>query len=300
MKRAIPFFLICTLLFTGCNDTVNSSSDIPSEIIVSSVPVETVESSAFPVEVCGVSLEASPKRVVSLSPAVTEIIAELDYTARLRGISNYCDYPELSLQTVGSSENPDVEIIKGLSPDVVFTLSGLSERDIYTVEAEGAKVMCLVPPTSIEEYGKLYGDIAAVFGGAEKGNAASEAAVKHLTDAAGAVSLGSFVYVTDKLTAAGAGTFENAVLSLSGDNICTEEGYISMLTLSESTPDHIIASDRLSYDELRSDEALSAMISGGAEIIYVSASVFERPSARTANVFSQIAEQLSDDTSETE
>ncbi len=300
MKKYLSLILIGCLMLSGCEDGEESSSAIPSEIVVSSTTVETVEASVFPVDICGVTIETAPQRVVSLSPAVTEILAELGYTARLRGISNYCDHPELSLQTVGSSENPDIEVINGLAPDVVFTLSGMSERDIYALNDEGTQVICLKPPVSVEAYGALYSDIASVFVGAEQGAAAGEKAVRALTDAAESAELGSFIYVTDKLTAAGAGTFESAVLSMSGENLCIADGYSELLTLSEAAPKYIIASDRLTYDDITDDDTLYSMVSDGAEVLFVTASVFERPSVRTANVFSQIAEQLSEDTSETE
>lgn len=295
MKKLIPFLLISCLMLTGCEtDEESSSTTIPSEIVVSSVPVETVEEAAFPVEVCGVELTEAAKRTVSLSPAVTEIMAELGYTAKLRGISSYCDYPELTLQTVGSSENPDINVILGLSPDVVFTLSGMSERDIYAISNEGAAVVCLEPPVSIEGYAKLYSDIASVFVGEAQGRAAGEDAVKALTAAAEKTAIGSFVYVTDKLTAAGTGTFESAVLSLSGSNICTADGYADIMTLSDASPDYIVASDKLTMDDIKGDDTLSAMISNGAEVVFVTSQRFERPSARTAEIFTQITEQLSE------
>ena len=300
MKKLLPFLLVSCLMLTGCETDEESSSTLPSEIVISSVPIETVEESVFPVEVCGVEIAESAKRSVSLSPAVTEIMAELGYTAKLRGISSYCDYPELTLQTVGSSENPDIDVILGLSPDVVFTLSGLSERDIYSISNEGAAVICLEPPVSIEGYGRLYSDIASVFAGEQQGKAAGESAVKALTAAAEKTDIGSFIYVTDKLTAAGAVTFEDAVLSLSGSNICTADGYAELLSLSEAAPEYIVASDRLTLNDISADDTLAAMISDGAEVVFVTAQRFERPSARTADVFSQIADQLSDDTSETE
>ncbi len=295
MKKLIPFLLIGCLMLAGCEkDEESSSSSVPSEIVVSSVPTETVEENVFPVEVCGVEIADAAKRAISLSPAVTEIMAELGYTAKLRGISSYCDYPELSLQTVGSSENPDIDVILGLSPDVVFTLSGMSERDVYAINAEGAKVICLQPPVSLDGYEKLYSDIASVFVGETQGRVEGEKAVKALTSAAEKTDIGSFIYVTDKLTAAGTGTFENAVLSLSGSNVCIDEGYADIMTLSESDPEYIIASDNLTLDDINGDDTLSAMISNGSKVVFVTAQRFERPSARTAEIFTQITEQLSE------
>ena len=295
MKKLLPFLLIGCLMLAGCEkDEESSSSSVPSEIVVSSVPTETVEENVFPVEVCSVEIADAAKRAISLSPAVTEIMAELGYTAKLRGISSYCDYPELSLQTVGSSENPDIDVILGLSPDVVFTLSGMSERDVYAINAEGAKVICLQPPVSLDGYEKLYSDIASVFVGETQGRAEGGKAAKALTSAAEKTDIGSFIYVTDKLTAAGTGTFENAVLSLSGSNVCTGEGYADIMTLSEADPDYIIASDNLTMDDINGDDTLSAMISNGAKVVFVTAQRFERPSARTAEIFTQITEQLSE------
>ncbi len=302
MKKYLSLILTGCVLLSGCNDSGESSSPVPSEIVVTSTSAaETAEAAeVFPVEVCGVTLEEAPKRVISLSPAATEIIAELGYTARLRGISSYCDYPELNLQTVGSSENPDIDIITGLTPDAVFTLSGMSERDIYAVNYEGGEVICLEPPTTIEGYGRLYYDVAAAFGGAEQGTAAAEKAVNALRSAAKKAALGDFIYVTDKLTAAGADTFENAVLSLAGSNLCASVGYTELTELAEAAPKYIIASDNLAYEDISADDNLAAMISNGAEVLFVTASVFERPSARTANIFTQLEQQLSGGTAEAE
>ncbi len=294
-QKLLCIILSAYALLTGCSDTDQSSSETPSELVVSTTSVaETTEIQPFPVEVCGVEFETSAKEVISLSPAVTEIIMELGYADRLRGISSYCNYPEFSLQTVGSSENPDIDVITGMSPDVVFTLSGMSERDIYAIQAEGTAVVCLTPPTIVEEYGKLYADIESVFSGAAQGAAAGDEAVNALTKASEMTTLGSFVYITDKLTAAGAGTIENAVLSLSGANVCTEEGYTELLSLEGSAPKYIIASDSLTYEDISADDTLAAMISGGAEVLYVTATVFERPTAMISRVFNQMSEQLSD------
>ena len=95
------------------------------------------------------------------------------------------------------------------------------------------------------------------------------------------------MYVTEKLTLAGTDTFESAVLSLTGENLCKSEGYVSAENLQ---PDYIIASDKLSYDTLAFDEHFSAMIYNGAKVVFVDSTRFERPSARTAEIFAKLTE----------
>lgn len=296
MKRFLPLLAAFCLVFTGCNTPKEEeSSSLPTEIIVSGTTHETTEAQLFPIEICGTEIKHEAKKVVSLSPAATEIIAELGFADRLAARSTYCDYPELSTPTVGSSENPDIEAITELSPDVVFTLSALSERDIYALNDEGCAVVQLRVPTTIEQYGRLYCDIASAFIGEEAAKPYGDEAVKRLKEAAEGIDLGNFIYVTDKLTAAGEGTFENSVLSLCGENLCTAEGYSELLTLQGTAPDYMIVSDSLDLSDISYDEVLSVLIYNGAEVVFVSPSAFERPSLRTADVFETITAALSEE-----
>ncbi|MDE7195098.1 MAG: hypothetical protein K2O14_14210, partial [Oscillospiraceae bacterium] len=219
----------------------------------------------------------------------------------LCGISVYCDFPEnITTEGVGSNENPDIEKIISLNPDAVLTLAGLSERDIYTLNAAGIAVPELTAPRSLEDYSGLYRDIAAAFYGreltdsekkTEKAALAGNSARSAL-EAAADVQLDSFVYVTGKLTLAGGNTFESAVLSLAGENLCGGEGYCEPSTAGELSPKYIVADNSLSEMELRASEELAAMLDGGAIPLFVTPRCFERPTARTAEVFEEISEHL--------
>lgn len=291
MKKRLAIIL-GLLLLTGCSGETDSDSP-PTELVVSDVPgTQTAEE--FPLKVFGVEIKAEAKRVVSLSPAVTEIIAELGYADRLCGISVYCDYPQgLSAVTVGSAENPDIAAITELAPDLLITLTQLPERDLYALEQAGITAVCADTPDTLEEFAGLYGGIESCFSGAEKGAESGERAADSLKKASEGVQLGSFIYLTGKLTAAGSGTFPNAVLSLCGENLCVGEGYCAPETLEGVQPEYIIAGGELSGSDISGNEALSAMLGGGARIIYVNGAWFERPTSRTAEVFAQIQEQLS-------
>lgn len=289
MKKLLPL-LICTALLTAC---AREPQSVPEELVVSSVSsAESAAQTAVFAEVCGIKLPQEVQTCVSLSPAVTEIIAELGCAERIVGTSTYCDYPEeLGTAAFGSAENPDISGIIGVKPDVLLTLSPLSERDIYALNSEDIEVILLEQPTDIDGYYKLYADISACFFGGEEAQKYAQNAVDELKKAAEAVQLGTFIYVTDKLTAAGPDTAESAFLSLCGKNLAAAEGYAAADTIDE-TPNYIIMSDTLSESDLWRDTALSAMLYNGAKHVRVTSARFERPSARTAEIFTQIAEQL--------
>lgn len=288
MKRFLPVIAALCLTVSGCAGQTEESS-LPTQLVISGEEASQPAEQAFPAEICGVTVQTAAQRAVSLSPSVTEIISELGFADRLCAVSVYCDYPELSLPTAGSSENPDIEAIIALKPDTVFTLSALAERDIYALNDAGCTVIQLEAPRSIEQYGSLYSSIAAAFMGTKAAQPYGEEAVKRLKKAAEGTEQGSFIYVTDALTAAGTGTFESAVLSLCGENLCTGDGYAELAELSDISPDRIIVSGSLSVSDVSYDKVLSVLIYNGAEVIFVPSFYFERPSLRTADVFKLLA-----------
>lgn len=294
MKKffAIPALLLAAALLTGCGG--NNNSSVPSEIIVDNSNVDGTGDSAFPVTLAdGTVIEHSPESAASLSPAATEIISELGFGEKLCAVSRYCDYPEnVCSVTAGSSENPDIDKLTELAPDVLFTLTPLAEREKYALENAGITVVELSAPESTADYAELYSVVATVFSGEEAGNTSAEKAAQYLTDAAKKVTLGTFIYVTPKLTAAGADTFESAVLSLCGANFCTAEGYTSSPDDLAEAPEYIIASDELTVSDITGSELFSG-VAQNAEIIFVPSSRFERPSARITDVFTAIESALS-------
>lgn len=290
-KTALAAVALLAAMLTGCD---KQEASVPTEIIINTVSGEEAAEAAFPVELPdGTEINSAAERAASLSPAATEIIAELGFADRLCAVSRYCDYPEgLTEVTAGSSENPDTDRLMELSPQVVFTVSQLAERELYTLGSAGITVVTLNAPHTLEDYSTLYSTIASVFKGKDAGKAAGEAAAGYLKALSSGIKLGTFIYVTPKLTAAGADTFESSVLSLCGDNLCTAAGYVSEPEELAEAPDYIIASDSLTEAELSADARYSGMLSNGAKVLFVPSERFERPSARLAEIFSSISGQL--------
>ncbi len=97
-----------------------------------------------------VGLETVPERIVSLAPAVTEILFALDLDEEIVGVSNYCDYPEAALEKPKVGDiNVDFEAIVEKNPHLVFMTAGMDE-DRERIEELGFKV-AVVDPNTIEE-----------------------------------------------------------------------------------------------------------------------------------------------------
>ena len=64
----------------------------------------------------------SGMRIVSMTPALTEICYELGLEESLVGVTTYCDYPPEAKQKekIGGFANPDHEKIIALDPDLVL------------------------------------------------------------------------------------------------------------------------------------------------------------------------------------
>ncbi|MDP7552782.1 MAG: helical backbone metal receptor, partial [Nitrospinaceae bacterium] len=65
---------------------------------------------------------AAPQRVISTSPAITEILFALGAGDRVVGVTDFCSYPESAcrLPSIGGTLNPSSEAWIGLKPDLII------------------------------------------------------------------------------------------------------------------------------------------------------------------------------------
>jgi ABC-type Fe3+-hydroxamate transport system substrate-binding protein len=94
------------------------------------------------------SLDAPPRRVVSLVPSLTETLFDLGCGSDVIAITDYCIFPEnLPLPRIGGTKNPDVAAIRELKPDLVhMNLEENLERHARAIE-ELAPVFVTEPKT---------------------------------------------------------------------------------------------------------------------------------------------------------
>lgn len=94
-----------------------------------------------------VQLTASPQRIVSLLPSLTEMVCRLGKCGLIVGVDRYSTWPVevRNLPVVGGGLDPNIEAIVALKPDVV--LAGTSMRAADRLAGLGIHVVALEPQT---------------------------------------------------------------------------------------------------------------------------------------------------------
>lgn len=164
--KCAALLLAGALVFSGCHKEktagVSSEPDKPPE------PVEEPDPN-WPAKAGTVVLEEQPQTVVSLSPALTEIVYELG--GSLSGVSEYCDYPAeaAALDHFGTADTPDMDALKKLSPDLILSSAPLAEADAAVLEEAGAALAVFPRAEGLDGMEETYVSIATLLGGAIDG-----------------------------------------------------------------------------------------------------------------------------------
>ncbi|MGL4607543.1 MAG: ABC transporter substrate-binding protein [Eubacteriaceae bacterium] len=136
--------LVGALAFAGCQQGGTASGEVAKETKTGSTtyPVEFTDDLGM-----AVSIAKEPQKVVSLSPATTEMVFALGQGEKLVGRTDYCNYPEaaLAVPSIGDFNSPNVEKIISLAPDVVLSADFISPEIRDQIEATGAKVVLYAP-----------------------------------------------------------------------------------------------------------------------------------------------------------
>lgn len=108
------------------------------------------------------------KRIVSLSPSLTENIYLLGAQDRLVGCTSYCTAAVADgKQVVGSAVNINVEKIVTLKPDLVLTMQLTGLADIETLKRLGIKVEVIHTPRSFVAICNQFVDMGQMVGKTE-------------------------------------------------------------------------------------------------------------------------------------
>lgn len=153
MRRIITLMISALMMLTafcGCDGDLEATSSLP-----------TVD---YPVTAFDKTIAACPQRVVSLSPAVTDIITELGSDAQLAGVSDFCR-TDREIERCGTSLEPNIEGIKALSADLVFTTTAITDDDRASIEALGAVVIPVRAAGDYTELLSLYKQVASAVSG---------------------------------------------------------------------------------------------------------------------------------------
>lgn len=248
---------VAAALFAGCAQV---EEELPE---VTETAVEEVQ--PYPVTIGSLVFNAAPETVGSLSPAITDIIAELGFADKLVGVSSYCEYDGMSsdIADLGSSANPDAEAIIKAAPTLLISHSPIAKKDITSIENAGTRVLIIPAPSSVDELYGLYRDIYRVFQGSDENEEAAVSACfekleRSFNDHSGV--LGDYVYImSSKLAFASDSSFSGSFFSHLGKNAAANEDGISLSKdrLLEIDPEYVIIPSGLKISRL--PEELSAV-----------------------------------------
>ena len=141
--------ILLLLLLVACGHSGNQADKQPSNDTVTDDYGRTVV------------VPAQPQRVVSLSPAVTEIIYALGAQEMLVGRTDFCEYPAEAQQlpSIGGISNLNIESILSLNPDLVISGSMVSKKVTDQMDAMGVPMVCVIEKP---RFNALFDNISAI------------------------------------------------------------------------------------------------------------------------------------------
>lgn len=131
-----------------------------------------------------VRLERPARRIVTLTPHLTELVFAAGAGARLAGVARFSNHPPEArlLPVVSDAMHTDVERLLALKPDLVLAWSsGTSPEAVARIERAGLPVF-VSDAARLEEVGRGIEAVAALAGTREAGASASTAYARGLAE----------------------------------------------------------------------------------------------------------------------
>ncbi len=257
-----------------------------------------------------VILPRPAERVVSLTPANTEIVFALGAEEKLVGVTTYCNYPEEAQEKekIGNIIEVDLEAVVRLQPDLVLAGSLTPPEVVEKIEKLGYPVFVCDAKTIaqvIEDVKK----VALLLGMDREGKALSKTMERGVEDIVNAISALSqkerpkvfHLIWHDPLWTAGKDTFIHEFIALAGgENVVSDlTGYVTLdlEELLRRDPDIITVvsthgGENLPYNFVLSDERLKSLKAlQHGRVFAVDGDMVSRPGPRVVDalkIFAQI------------
>ena len=197
-----------------------------------------------------VTIENPPERIVSLSPANSEILFALGLDEKIVGVTEYCTYPEaaLSKEKIGGFSTVNIEKVSVLNPDLIVAADGNSEETVSHLRELGFTVITINADTIDTTL-----DDILLLGKATGADAKAEALVSsmkedlaEIAEKTSAEEKPTILHCmwTDPLWVSGSGTFQDEMITAAGGvNAAADEGGWVALTMEKfltMNPDIIV------------------------------------------------------------
>jgi iron complex transport system substrate-binding protein len=192
-----------------------------------------------------VTLRAPARRIVSLSPAVTELVFALGAGDRLVGRTQWCDYPPAAraVPSVGDGLNPNIEAVAARRPDlVVLYRSPLNETAARQLERLGIAA-AVVRQDRLEDVARAARLIGRLVGQDARGDALADTLTRRAAQPAPRSHLRvAFVVWDTPPMVIGAGSYLDQLATLAGvDNVFHDldqaSAVVALETIATRDPD---------------------------------------------------------------
>lgn len=170
-----------------------------------------------------VTVKKAPTRIISISPATTEILFALGLGPKVVGVTNWCDYPAEAKkrEKIGTFSDPSVEKIVALQPDLIVGAAGVSLKALEKLDSLGFSTI-VADAKDIAGIEANIMDIAVAANITDDGKALVSNMEKRLDKVVKAVKTVKdrpkvfYEVWNDPLMTAGPGTFIDDVIKLAG------------------------------------------------------------------------------------
>ncbi len=170
----------------------------------------------------GNTSSSTPRRVVSLSPALTEVVIALGAAQRLVGVTRFCDDPKVSeIDRIGGFLDPSLEAILSTAPDLIVAEPSPGNRDAVLQLAKLDFAVLVIPHGGVAEMRAALLAVSEHLGVPERGRSLLESfdqSIEEVRRAAASkpVRRAALIYGRDPLVLAGPGSFGNELLTMAG------------------------------------------------------------------------------------
>ena len=197
-----------------------------------------------------VTIENPPERIVSLSPANTEILFALGLDEKIVGVTEYCTYPEaaLSKEKIGGFSTVNIEKVSVLNPDLIVAADGNSEETVAHLRELGFTVITInadTIDTTLDDI-LLLGKATGADDEAEALVSSMKEDLAEIAEKTSAEEKPTILHCmwTDPLWVSGSGTFQDEMITAAGGvNAAADEGGWVALTMEKfltMNPDIIV------------------------------------------------------------
>ena len=202
-----------------------------------------------------VTIESEPMTIVTMAPSMTETIYALGLGDRLVGRTDYCNYPEaaLSVDSIGSLREPNLEAIIALNPDLILMSTHASEEVLAKLDEAGLKTAILTAQESFDGVYEIITQTGTIFNVLDQATelvSTMQADVTTVLELVKDAEKKSVYYVVGfgeygDYTATG-DTFIHEMLEMAGGTNIAADGEswsYNLETIIEKDPDYIICSE---------------------------------------------------------